>query len=69
MLPPLSVKGKLASLKKGFATSSSTSGPYVSVFLFAVLCADHFLLFIGQTTQHNISTKCQGYTTDLIACH
>lgn len=51
MLPHLSVKGKLASLKKGFAISSSMSGLYISVFLFAGLFADHFLLFIDQTTQ------------------
>lgn len=64
----LSVKGKLANLK-GLVISSSISGLYVSVFLFAVLFAEYFLLFTDQTTQHNISTKCQGYTTDLIACH
>lgn len=62
-----SVKGKLASLK-GFAISSSMSALDVSVFLFAVLF-DYFLLFTDQTTQHNTSTKCQGYTTDLTACH
>lgn len=64
----LSIKGKLASLK-GFAISCCMSALYVSVFLFAVLFADYFLLFTDQTTQHNISPKCQGYTTDLTACH
>lgn len=44
-------------------------GLYVSVFLFALLFADHFLLFTNQTRQHNISSKCQDYTTDLITCH
>lgn len=49
--------------------SSSMSGLYVSVFLFALLFADHFLLFTNQTSQHHISSKCQDYTTDLITCH
>lgn len=49
--------------------SSSMSGLYVSVFLFALLFADHFLFFTNQTRQHNISSKCQDYTTDLITCH
>lgn len=49
--------------------SSSMSGLYLSVFLFALLFADHFLLFTNQTRQHNMSSKCQDYTTDLITCH
>lgn len=56
-------------MKKGFAISYSNSVFYDPVFLFVVSFADHFLLFTDQTTQHIISTKCQGYTTDLIACH
>lgn len=51
------------------AISSTMSGLYVSVFLFALLFADHFLLFTNQTSQHNISSKCQDYITDLITCH
>lgn len=49
--------------------SSSIRGLYVSVFLFALLFADHFVFFTNQTRQHNISSKCQDYTTDLITCH
>lgn len=45
------------------------SGLYVSVFLFALLFADHFLLLTNQTSQHNISSKRQDYKTDLITCH
>lgn len=45
------------------------SGLYVSAFLVASLFADYFLLFTNQTSQHNISSKCQDYTTDLITCH
>lgn len=45
------------------------SGLCVSVFLFALLLADHFLLLTNQTSQHNISSKRQDYTTDLITRH
>lgn len=51
------------------ALSSTLSGLYVSVFLFALSFADHFLLFTNQISRHNISSKCQNYTTDLITCH
>lgn len=58
---------KLASFKKGFTISSSVSHLYVAGFLFAVICWPFPAL--QRMIQHNTSTKCQGYTTDLIVCY
>lgn len=59
---------KSVSFKKGFAISSSVS--HQSCFSFSVCCVICWPFpALQRTIQHNISTKCQGYTTDLIVCY